>query len=82
MIPYILIYQKAFKKILLLKQYKPIGTKKLKKSVDCLKIRHQTSPVMYQRKVSKTVWSLLFPVKREISKYSLTIPQTVIYITM
>lgn len=74
LIPYILIYQKVFKKILLLKQYKLIGTKKLKKLVDCPKIQHQTSPVMCQKKVSNIVWSLLFPVKREISRYSLTIP--------
>lgn len=65
---------KVFKKILLLKQYKLIGTKKLKKLVDCPKIQHQTSPVMCQKKVSNIVWSLLFPVKREISRYSLTIP--------
>lgn len=73
---------KAFKKKLLPKLCKPTGAKKLKKLEGCQKMQSRIYHVMFQKKANKTVWNLLSPVKKEISKCLSTIPQMAAYTIM
>ena len=75
-------FDTLYSELLLPKLCKPTGAKKLKKLEGCQKMQSRIYHVMFQKKANKTVWNLLSPVKKEISKCLSTIPQMAAYTIM